>query len=144
MTRARALQHDHLTAYRQPAFVAACRRRKRHWDIVAIASCGGLLLGAMWGTPLRAAPGPMGSPWWENYTVRHSYLCPGRGAVVVERNDSQASLLTGGFRSTLFREPASGGELSFRNDDFRVTLQGDVLTLEQSTRQITCLRSEEV
>ena len=68
----------------------------------------------------------------------------GAGAVVVERNDSQASLLTGGFRSTLFREPTSGGELSFRNDDFRVTLQGDVLTLEQSTRQITCLRSEEV
>ena len=97
--------------------------------------------------PASARSGPstaMGSPWWENYTVRQSYLCPGRGAVVVERNDSQASLLTGGFRSTLFREPTSGGELSFRNDDFRVTLQGDVLTLEQSTRQITCLRSEEV
>jgi len=94
--------------------------------------------------PLEAAPGPMGAPWWENYDLRQSYLCPGRGTVVLERNDSQASLLSGGFRSTLFREPASGSQLSFRNDDFRVTLQGDVLTLEQATRQITCLRTEEV
>jgi hypothetical protein len=86
----------------------------------------------------------MGSPWWENYDVRQSFICPGRGTVVLERNDSQASLLSGGSRSTLFREPASGSELSFRNDDFRVTLQGDVLTLEQATRQITCLRTEEV
>ena len=64
--------------------------------------------------------------------------------MVLERNDSQASLLSGGFRSTLFREPVSGSELSFRNDDVRVTVQGDVLTLEQATRQITCLRTEEV
>lgn len=90
-----------------------------------------------------ALPGAMGSPWWENYTVRQSFLCPGRGAVVVERNDSQASLLSGGFRSTLFRDGGKEGELSFRNDDVRLTLQGDVLTLEQATRQITCLRTQE-
>lgn len=90
-----------------------------------------------------ALPGAMGSPWWENYTERQSFLCPGRGAVVVERNDSQASLLSGGFRSTLFRDGGKEGELSFRNDDVRLTLQGDVLTLEQATRQITCLRTQE-
>ena len=112
---------------------------------MALASGASLLLAVVAAaTPLEAAPGPMGSPWWENYDVRQSYLCPGRGTVVLERNDNQASLLSGGFRSTLFREPASGSELSFRNDDFRVTLQGDVLTLEQATRQITCLRTEEV
>ena len=114
-------------------------------EALALASGASLLLAVLGAAaPLRAAPGPMGSPWWENYNVRQSYLCPGRGTVVLERNDSQASLLSGGFRSTLFRESASGGEISFRNDDFRVTLQGDVLTLEQATRQITCLRTEEV
>jgi hypothetical protein len=111
---------------------------------LVFASGASLLLAVVGIAPLRAAPGPMGSPWWENYDQRQSYLCPGRGTVVLERNDSQASLLSGGFRSTLFRELASGSELSFRNDDFRVTLQGDVLTLEQATRQITCLRTEEV
>jgi hypothetical protein len=112
---------------------------------MALASGASLLLAVVAAAmPLEAAPGPMGSPWWENYDVRQSFICPGRGTVVLERNDSQASLLSGGFRSTLFREAASGSELSFRNDDFRVTLQGDVLTLEQATRQITCLRTEEV
>jgi hypothetical protein len=114
-------------------------------EALAIASGASLLLVVVGAAaPLEAAPGPMGSPWWENYNVRQSYVCPGRGSVVLERNDSQASLLSGGFRSTLFREPASGSELSFRNDDVRVTLQGDVLTLEQAMRQITCLRTEEV
>jgi len=113
-------------------------------ETLALASGASLLLALVGAAPLRAAPGPMGSPWWENYDVRQSFICPGRGTVVLERNDSQASLLSGGFRSTLFREPASGGEISFRNDDFRVTLHGDVLTLEQATRQITCLRTEEV
>jgi hypothetical protein len=112
---------------------------------MALASGASLLLAVVAAAmPLEAAPGPMGSPWWENYDVRQSFICPSRGTVVLERNDSQASLLSGGFRSTLFRESASGSELSFRNDDFRVTLQGDVLTLEQATRQITCLRTEEV
>jgi hypothetical protein len=114
-------------------------------EALALASGAILLLAVVAAaTPLEAAPGPMGSPWWENYDLRQSFICPGRGTVVLERNDSQASLLSGGSRSTLFREPASGSELSFRNDDFRVTLQGDVLTLEQATRQITCLRTEEV
>ena len=46
----------------------------------------------------------MGSPWWEQYEVRDTYLCPERGRLVVERNDAQASLLSGRFRTTLFRE----------------------------------------
>ena len=137
------MQHDHPVAGRQLGYLAGRRHGVRRSTGVAIASCVSLMVAMVAGAPLRAAPGPMGSPWWENYDVRQSYLCPGRGTVVVERNDSQASLLTGGYRSTLFRDPASGSELSFRNDDFRVTLQGDVLTLEQATRQITCLRTQE-
>jgi len=124
--------------------IAARRPGSGSRETLALPSGATLLLALVGAAPLRAAPGPMGSPWWENYDVRQSFICPGRGTVVLERNDSQASLLSGGFRSTLFREPASGSQLSFRNDDFRVTLQGDVLTLEQATRQITCLRTEEV
>ena len=128
----------------QVSRLAGHRPGSRSRRTLAIASGTCLVLALVGPAPLRAAPGPMGSPWWENYDVRHSFICPGRGTVVRERNDSQASLLSGGFRSTLFRETASGSEISFRNDDFRVTLQGDVLTLEQATRQITCLRTEEV
>ena len=144
MNRNPAQQRNLPVECRRPGRLAVRRPRSVRKEILALTSCAILLLAIVGAAPLRAGPGPMGSPWWENYDVRQNYLCPGRGTVVVERNDSQASLLSGGFRSTLFREPASGGEISFRNNDFRVTLQGDVLTLEQATRQITCLRTEEV
>ena len=145
MNRNPAQQRDLPLECRRPGRLAVRRPRSLRKEALALAARASFLLAVVGAAvPLEAAPGPMGSPWWENYDVRQSYLCPGRGTVVVERNDSQASLLSGGFRSTLFREPASGGEISFRNDDFRVTLQGDVLTLEQAARQITCLRTEEV
>ena len=80
---------------------------------------------------------------WENYDVRQSFVCPGRGTVVVERNESQASLLSGGLRSTLFREADSGNAMSFRNGDLHLTLRGDELTLEQFNQQILCLRTEQ-
>jgi len=140
-----AQQRDLPVECRRPGRLAVRRPRSLSKEALALTAGASFLLAVVGAAvPLEAAPGPMGSPWWENYDVRQSYLCPGRGTVVVERNDSQASLLSGGFRSTLFREPASGGEISFRNDDFRVTLQGDLLTLEQAARQITCLRTEEV
>ena len=144
MNRTQAQQRDLPVECRRAAQLTGRRPGAGRRETLAFASGASLLLAVMAATPLRAIAGPMGSPWWENYDVRQSYLCPGRGTVVVERNDSQASLLSGGFRSTLFRDSASGNELSFRNDDFRVTLKGDVLTLEQATRQITCLRTEEV
>ncbi len=46
----------------------------------------------------------MSSPWWENYGIKERYLCSDRGQVVLERNDAQASLIAGRYRSTLFRE----------------------------------------
>jgi hypothetical protein len=86
----------------------------------------------------------MNSPWWENYDVRQRFICPQRGSMVVERNDSQASIFSGGVRFTLFREGGEGPGLRYRNDELRVTINGDELTLEQLPQRLTCIRTEEV
>ena len=114
-------------------------------EALALASGASLLLAVVGAAaPLEAAPGPMGSPWWENYDVRQSYLCPGRGTVVLERNDSQASLLNDGVRSTFFREPSSGLGVRYRNDRTTLILRGDELTLEQLPQRLVCVRTEDV
>lgn len=95
------------------------------------------------GGELLALPGAFQSPWWENYEVRQSFLCPQRGLVVVERNDSQASILSGGVRFTLFRETANGPGLQYRNDNLRLILRGDELTLEETPQRLTCLRTDD-
>lgn len=109
--------------------------------LAGLAACGPATA-APAGT-LLALPGAFQSPWWENYDVRQSFLCPQRGLVVVERNDSQASVLTGGVRFTLFREPGSGPGLEYRKDDLRLILRGDELTLEQLPQRLTCLRTDD-
>ncbi|MFN5163207.1 MAG: hypothetical protein ACK5IA_15260 [Cyanobacteriota bacterium] len=86
----------------------------------------------------------MNSPWWENYDHRDRYLCSGSGSLVIERNDSQASLISGGTRLTLFREEADAPGLRYRNGDMRLILRGDELTVEQLPRQLTCVRTEQV
>jgi hypothetical protein len=86
----------------------------------------------------------MSSPWWENYDLRDSYRCSDRATVVLERNDSQASLITGRYRSTLFREGAEGPAIRYANDTMRVILRGDELTLEQLPQRLICVRTEEV
>jgi hypothetical protein len=91
----------------------------------------------------RALPGAFESPWWENYDVRQSFICPGQGMVVVERNDSQASILSGGVRFTLFRESGEGPGLHYRNDNMRLTLRDDELTLEQQPQRLTCNRTDD-
>ena len=95
-------------------------------------------------TPQLASPGPMNSPWWENYDVRQRFICPQRGSMVVERNDSQASIFSGGMRFTLFREGGEGPGLRYRNDALSMTINGDELTLEQLPQRLTCIRTEEV
>ena len=86
----------------------------------------------------------MGSPWWEQYETRETFLCPNQGRVVVERNDAQASLLAGRFRSTLFREESPLPGLRYGNDLMRLVLKGDVLNLEHGSRKLECLRTEQV
>jgi hypothetical protein len=104
------------------------------------------LLTAPLATVLAAATAlAMNSPWWENYDRSERYVCPGRGALVVERNDSQASLILGEGRLTLFREPTSGPALRYRGADTVLILRNDELTLEQGPLlRFTCARTEQV
>ena len=84
------------------------------------------------------------SPWWENYEVKERYLCTDKGGVVLERNASQAALISGGSITTLCREASEGPGLIYRNADLRLILRGDELTVERLPMKITCLRSEQV
>jgi hypothetical protein len=99
-------------------------------------------------TPLLASLGllpllAMGSPWWEDYEQRDSYRCDDRGIVVVERNDSQASLIAGRYRSTLFREASDAPGLRYRNDEMRLIVRGDELTVERLPMRLTCTRTDQ-
>jgi hypothetical protein len=85
----------------------------------------------------------MDSPWWENYDQKDRYSCTGNGVLVVERNDSQASLINGRGRLILFREDSDRPGLLYRNEDIRILLQGDELTLERLPMRIVCLRTQQ-
>mgnify|MGYP006935498090 CR=1 FL=1 len=85
----------------------------------------------------------LGSPWWEQYEMRDTYLCSDRGRLVVERNDAQASLLSGRFRTTLFRETSERPGLRYANDVLRLVIRGDVLSLEQESQTVECLRTDD-
>jgi hypothetical protein len=86
----------------------------------------------------------MGSPWWENYEQRDTFRCPDQSTLVLERNESQASLLAGRSRSTLFREPSDAPGIRYKAGALRLILRGDELTLEQLPQRLTCVRTEEV
>ena len=85
----------------------------------------------------------MGSPWWEDYGTSETFLCPNRGALIIERNDAQASVLSGRFRTTLFRENSDLPGLRYRDDRMRVIIRGDVLTMEQLPDRFDCMRSQQ-
>ena len=109
---------------------------------------GSLLLRALLAAPLAAVA--MGSPWWEDYAIKDTYQCADNGQLVVERNDAQASLISGRFRTTLFRaqqqaddrEPILG--IVYRNDQMTLILRGDQLILEQLPSRTSCMRTESV
>ena len=66
----------------------------------------------------------MGSPWWEDYGTSETFLCPNQGALIIERNDAQASVLSGRFRTTLFRENSDLPGLRYGDDRMRVIIRG--------------------
>ncbi|WP_254939113.1 hypothetical protein [Cyanobium sp. Morenito 9A2] len=87
----------------------------------------------------------MTSPWWEDYAVKTRYLCRDQGVLVVERNDAQASIISGRFRTTLFRESSELPGVRYKTSDgMRLILNGDELTIEQLPQRVQCLRTEEV
>ena len=83
------------------------------------------------------------SPWWEDYDIRDRFLCGDQGSVVVERNDAQASLISGRSRFTLFRVASSQPGLRFATDGIELILWGDNLTLEQGRRKLQCTRTDQ-
>ena len=83
------------------------------------------------------------SPWWEDYDIRDRFLCGDQGSVVVERNDAQASLISGRSRFTLFRVASSQPGLRFATDGMELILCGDNLTLEQGRRKLQCTRTDQ-
>ena len=93
---------------------------------------------------LAAPVGAIDSPWWENYEQKDRYLCGNQGFMVVERNDAQASLISGRGRMILFREASDAPGLRYRNEDFRIILRGDELTLERLPMRLTCVRTDQV
>jgi hypothetical protein len=112
-------------------------------DLPRRARRSALLLLAWLGVPLALTPGPAASsPWWENYEQRDTFRCGEAGTVVLERNDAQASLLSGRVRSTLFREKSDAPGMRYSSGPLRVILRGDELVLEQLPQRLTCLRTE--
>ena len=95
-------------------------------------------------TPSVARGEAIQSPWWEDYAVRDRYLCRGEASLVLERNDSQASLIQGRYRSTFFREASDEPGLRYSGDGMRLILNGDELTLERLPQRIRCLRTDQV
>lgn len=91
-----------------------------------------------------AGPVAMQSPWWENYDQTDRFLCDRRISLVLERNASQASLISGGSRSLLFREDSEAPGLRYRNDQMLIVLRGDELLLERLPDRLRCVRTEQV
>ena len=94
--------------------------------------------------PAMARGEAIQSPWWEDYAIRDRYLCRDKATLVLERNDAQASLIQGRYRSTFFREASDEPGLRYSGDGMRLILNGDELTLERLPQRIQCLRTEQV
>ncbi len=85
----------------------------------------------------------LSSPWWEGYDVRERFLCGDQGVLVVERNDAQASLISGRSRFTLFRVASSQSGVRYGSEAMELILWGDNLTLEQGRRKMQCTRTDQ-
>ena len=83
------------------------------------------------------------SPWWEGYDIRERFLCGDQGVLVVERNDAQASLISGRSRFTLFRVASSQPGVRYGSEAMELILWGDNLTLEQGRRKMQCTRTDQ-
>jgi hypothetical protein len=98
-----------------------------------------------------ALPTPVGlamdSPWWENYDRKDRFRCDQQQVLVLERNDSQASILMGGQRSTLFRDRQVDNGVRYSGEGLMLRLRGDELQLELTKPMPTlihCQRTEDV
>ena len=98
-----------------------------------------LLLGLF--APTAAAAGP--SPWWEHYDRSDRYRCGEEEKVLIERNDSQASLYMRGYRMNLFRDQQSPLLKRYSNSQFSLTIRGDEVEIEDLMSRRRCQRFEQ-
>jgi hypothetical protein len=87
------------------------------------------------------------SPWWENYERKDRFRCEQQQVLVLERNESQASILMGGHRSTLFRDRQADNGVRYSGEGLILRLNGDELQLELTRPMPTlmqCQRTEDV
>jgi len=98
------------------------------------------LLSLLQPQPLLAGP----SPWWEQYERDDTYRCGDDSRVLIERNDHQATLYRNGYRINLFRDTAITSVRRFSNDNLKLTLDGDEITLEDLITRTRCQRFHEV
>ncbi|MFZ4566173.1 MAG: hypothetical protein ACOYMY_06890 [Prochlorococcaceae cyanobacterium] len=95
-----------------------------------------------WLQPLPLLAGP--SPWWEHYERDDTYRCADDSRVLLERNDHQATLYRNGYRINLFRDTSITSVRRFSNDNLKLTLDGDEITLEDLITRTRCQRFHEV
>ena len=91
--------------------------------------------------PSTAAAGP--SPWWEHYERSDSYRCGEEEKVLIERNDSQASLYMRGYRMNLFRDQQTPLLKRYSNSQFSLTIRGDEVEIEDLISRRLCQRFEQ-
>lgn len=94
--------------------------------------------------PFRVA---IDSPWWENYERKDRFRCDQQQVLVLERNESQASILMGGHRSTLFRDRQANNGVRYSGEGLMLRLNGDELQLELTRPMpilLHCQRTEDV
>ena len=87
------------------------------------------------------------SPWWENYDRKDRFRCEQQQVLILERNDSQASISMGGQRSTLFRDRQVDNGMSYSGEGLMLRVKGDELQLELTQPMPTlmhCQRVEDV
>ena len=91
--------------------------------------------------PTAAVAGP--SPWWEHYDRSDSYRCGEEEKVLIERNDSQASLYMRGYRMNLFRDQQTPLLKRYSNSQFSLTIRGDEVEIEDLISRRLCQRFEQ-
>ena len=91
--------------------------------------------------PTAAVAGP--SPWWEHYERSDRYRCGEEEKVLIERNDSQASLYMRGYRMNLFRDQQTPLLKRYSNSQFSLTIRGDEVEIEDLISRRLCQRFEQ-
>jgi len=84
----------------------------------------------------------MDSSWWENYERKDRFRCTQQLVLILERNDSQASILMGGQRSTLFRDRQVQNVVRYSGEGLTFSLKGDELQIELTQPMPTILRCQ--